>query len=247
MLLPVFAPTIHQPYVVKFDGTAYLRHNSAVASDSTKFTFFFWARRNVLTQDFVFAIVNNGGAGQDQRLEISFDGVTAPLRIKARNSAGTDILEVDSSNIGDTDWHSYLGSFDLTDTGKRHLYIDNVSDLATVNIYTNDTIELSGGAGPEAYIANREILGVPNLRFNGDMAQFWFDSGTYIDLSIAANRAKFITSLNRPVDLGTTGNFPTGSTPDVFLNGALPGWITNKGTGGGFTEFGTVTAATTRP
>ena len=244
-----FAPsTPYAPYAVTFDGTDdYLSYTASTSSDSKQFTFSFWVRRNAITQDWIFALVNNGGAGTDRRLEFLFDGATAPLRIVGRSSAGTDILDVSSSNIGDTNWHHYMGSFDLTDTGKRHIYIDNVSDLATVSTYTNATIEMGGGAGPETYIANRDAAGASTIRLNGDMAQFWFESGTYIDLSNAANRAKFVSTLVRPVNMGATGNIPTGSSPDVYLEGVLAGWATNKGTGGGFTTNGTLTTASTSP
>jgi len=242
-----FAPsTPYAPYAVTFDGTNdYLSYTASTSSDSKQFTFSFWVRRNVITQDWIFALVNNGGAGTDRRLEFFFDG--GPLAVRGRSSAGTDLLEVYSSDINDTDWHHYMGSFDLSDTGKRHLYIDNVSDLATVFVYTNGTIEMGGGAGPQTYIANREAAGASTLRLNGDMAQFWFESGTYIDLSDAGNRAKFVSALVRPVDMGVDGSIPTGSSPDVYLEGVLAGWATNKGTGGGFTTNGTLTTASTSP
>lgn len=250
MFLPSISPPNYIPLAVTFDGTNdYLKKTSgASCTDSSKFTFSFWARRNApITQDWIFAIHSVGGPGDDKRLDIRFDGATAPLLINAKNSSGTELLEVLTSNIGDTDWHHYMGSFDVTDTGKRHLYVDGISDLATINIYTSGTIELSGGASPNYIVANQVDLGGSALMFNGDMAQFYFESDVYIDLSVAANRAKFISPTGRPVNMGPNGTVPTGSRPDFFLDGALAGWATNKGTGGGFTTVGTLTEAATRP
>lgn len=234
---------------VTFDGSNdFLRKLSgASATDSTKFTFSFWARRNALTQDWLFAIHNEGGASDDKRLQIFFDGATAPLKIMAKNAGGTDILELVSSNIGDTNWHHYAGSFDLTDTGKRHLYIDGVSDIASVSIYTNDTIQMSGGGDPKYIVGNQERFGGAALMFNGDMAQFYFESDLYIDLSNASNLAKLISVAGNPVDMGSDGSLVSGTTPDIFLNGALAGWSTNKGSGGGFEEVGALTTAGSAP
>ena len=78
-------------------------------------------------------------------------------------------------------------------------------------------------------------------KFNGDLADFWLDPGTYIDLSDPANRRKFRDASGNPVYLGADGSKPTGTAPDIFLSGNTEDWHTNKGTGGGFTENGALT------
>jgi len=69
----------------------------------------------------------------------------------------------------------------------------------------------------------------------------------FVDLSIEANRRKFIDAIGKPVDLGVDGSTPTGTAPLIFLSGTTIDWHTNKGSGGGFTEVGALTTATTSP
>ncbi len=70
------------------------------------------------------------------------------------------------------------------------------------------------------------------------MADFWFDD-TYLDPTDADNLAKFITAAGGPVDLGGSGELPTGSAPLIFLQGPAASFATNKGTGGNFSVSGT--------
>jgi hypothetical protein len=74
--------------------------------------------------------------------------------------------------------------------------------------------------------------------FTGSLGDIWFMPGLYIDLSIEANRRRFISAAGEPVYLGANGEGPTGAVPLVYLSGALASWHTNKGTGGGFTLTG---------
>jgi hypothetical protein len=75
-------------------------------------------------------------------------------------------------------------------------------------------------------------------KFNGDVADLWWAPGVYLDLTVTANRRKFISADRRPVPLGANGQTPTGSAPLIFLSGDLAAWHTNKGTGGGLTQTG---------
>ena len=75
------------------------------------------------------------------------------------------------------------------------------------------------------------------------IADFYFNPTTYIDLSVTANRRKFISASLHPVDRGATGSIPTGTAPIMYQSGAVASWQTNKGTGGGFTLTGALTAS----
>jgi hypothetical protein len=83
-----------------------------------------------------------------------------------------------------------------------------------------------------------------NALISADMADLWYAPGVYIDFSVEMNRRKFISAAGKPVDLGSSGQRPTGSAPLVLLSGATEGWHINKGTGGGFIENGALTTAT---
>ncbi|MBW8052029.1 MAG: hypothetical protein FVQ77_17145 [Cytophagales bacterium] len=82
--------------------------------------------------------------------------------------------------------------------------------------------------------------------FNGDVAELYL-TDEYLDISVLANRRKFIDASGKPVDLGADGSAPTGTAPLVFFSGATDDWHTNKGSGGGFTEIGALTDAASSP
>jgi hypothetical protein len=58
---------------------------------------------------------------------------------------------------------------------------------------------------------------------------------SYIDLSDANNRAKFLAN-----NIKADGSVPTGTPPPVFKWGAAAKWSTNRGTGGNPTVHGAV-------
>jgi len=120
-----------------------------------------------------------------------------------------------------------------------HCYINDVANLTTlVNSstntldYTRDSwrIGASQGAG--------------NQKFNGEIGQLYFNPVAYLDFSVESNRRLFVTAGIKPVDLGAAGATPTGTAPLIFMNNTLATWETNLGTGGGFTETGSITAGT---
>lgn len=75
-----------------------------------------------------------------------------------------------------------------------------------------------------------------------NMADFWFQTGVDLlesDGTVSsATLDKFVTADLKPVDLGATGQLPTGSTPVIFLHrsktGAATDFAVNLGTGGAF-------------
>lgn len=71
------------------------------------------------------------------------------------------------------------------------------------------------------------------------------------NITVKANRRKFISANGKPVFLGTDGSKPTGTPPIVFLsqqrNDTPNTFNINRGTGGDFTITGTLTESTTSP
>lgn len=166
------------------------------------------------------------------------------LLIDATNAAGSQILGMYLSSIESSDgWVHALASWDQASGGARQFYKNDVSG---VNVYSNsdDTIDYTdGSSGYNGFSVN----GSGAQKFNGDIADFWFMPGVHIDLSVEANRRKFIDANGKPVNLGSDGSTPTGSAPPIFLSGATGSWHTNKGSGGGFTLNGTLATASTSP
>lgn len=222
------------PVGAAFDGATYLKRAGGLtgAADSKLLTFSCWLRRASSASAYIMDAVTalNGGTDRSS-IVISGDH----FYITGYNAAGTFIAQIQSiASIPVGPWVHVLASFDLGNPAKCHLYVDDVSTVQP-NLYTNDTIDFTM---PDWGVGALASGGAP---FTGSMADLWFAPGIYLDLSIEANRRKFIDSAGDPVDLGANGNVPTGASPLVFFSGALAAWHTNKATGGGFTKVGTLT------
>lgn len=153
----------------------------------------------------------------------------------------SNILRMTSSAfLAGSGWKHLLASWDLA-AGATHLYVNDVSDKALVTGPTNNTIN---------YTRTDHLVGARDggsNKINADLADLYINHAAYLDLSVEANRRKFISATGKPVYLGASGQGPTGSSPLVFLSGPTASWETNRGTGGGFTESGALTDATTSP
>lgn len=225
-------PTDDDPVVASFDGsTTFLKRAGGLtgASDSKSVTFSFWVN---LSSDENKVILAGASAlnGATQR-GVAIVLQSGFIEVGGWNSAGTVILDQKSSVLPLGRWVHVLGSFDLSNAARKHLYIDDVSDLTSLT-FTDDTIDFT--------IADWGIGAMPNasLKLDGPIADLWFAPGVYLDLSNVSNRRKFVTATRGPVSLGSDGSVPTGSAPLVFMSGTLSSWHTNKGAGGGFTLTG---------
>ena len=165
-------------------------------------------------------------------------GGTQALSIRADDGASI-ILQVNTldNTLLPDQWYHVLFSFDLSDTNRRHLYINDVPSLDNITTYTDANMVFD--AANFAFCSR----GTTGTQSEMGAADFWLQPGLYIDFSIEENRRAFIDAAGNPVDLGTDGSGPTGTAPDIFLSGDTDDWHTNKGTGGGFTENGTLTTA----
>jgi hypothetical protein len=82
---------------------------------------------------------------------------------------------------------------------------------------------------------------------NACLAEVYINLAEYVDLSVEANRRKFISSAGKPVNLGASGSVPTGTAPIMYFKGPASAFPTNLGTGGNFTVTGTLTDGSTNP
>ena len=140
----------------------------------------------------------------------------------------------------DSTWHNLLVSVDLTDTGKRHIYVDGVSVSGSWTTYTNSTIDFT--------TINHSVGALSSGGFKAgiSLSQLWMDFGVYIDFSSESNRDKFYVSGKAP-DLGADGSEPAGSSPILYAPNGDPSTSTddgNEGTGGNYTMSGAVTDVT---
>ena len=230
--------TSDSPYIpngVEFDGTNDYLSSGLTTTDSKQGTISFWVNTDV-------AAFGRVHAAQSFNMTVSIDAV-GEVRLTARSATDASsvlILESQVGVISPGTWHHVIASWDLSNPANRHIYVDDVDQFASAPTYVDDLIDYTtttaigadtGGSG----------------KLDGNLADLWFDYGTYIDLSVAANRRMFLDANGFPVDLGSDGSRPTGSPPDIFLSGDTATWHTNDGTGGGFTENGALTDALTDP
>jgi hypothetical protein len=159
---------------------------------------------------------------------------TGQLQLFARNAAGTTILDIDTDTLLlPNQWFHVCGSVDLSDVADRYIFIDDVSSDLTVTTYTDDDIDFTtNNASVGGRVDGSQL-------FNGSLAEVWLEDGLFIDFSVEVNRRDFISTNGRPVSLGSDGSGP-GVSPLVYLSGQDGDFPTNKGTGGGFTENGSL-------
>ena len=234
-----------------FDGTNdYMTRGAGLtdAADSKQFTFAAWVRLDG----------GDGAAGTLLSSTTTVGGATTKLLILraasnvfgaiANNSAGTQILSIGTTGTytASATWLHVLMSFDLSDTAKRFIYINDVDDTTgSPTTYTDDTMDMTAadwGSG-----------GFPSggNKLNGCLAEVWFTPGLYLDLSNVYWRRKFISASGKPVHLGTTGALPTGTAPLIYHHlddaEAVANFATNRGTGGDFAITGTLVTADSSP
>lgn len=229
---------------VSFDGTNdYLSRGSKLtgAADGKQGLVSFWVNPQLAaTNQYIYIGQNLSSLMRYQ----AFLNTTNQIQFDARNSAGTTILSMQSASgaFGTAGWRHVLATWDLA-AGVGQIYVNDVSDRAGSPTLTNDTIPYSSDTSFFNVGANTSAA----LKLNAYIADLYINFATTLDLSVEANRRKFISSGLKPVSLGANGETPTGSSPIVFLANPLASWETNLGTGGGFTENGALTAAPSSP
>lgn len=182
---------------------------------------------------------------------ITIDFGQLNFTLSSAGGAATLIATSALATLTDGLWHHFAFSANTNFAAGAKLVklmIDGVADAfsmvqdldAAFDIELDDT-DWAIGTRPSS----------PGTRtFQGDMAEFYV-TNSYLDVSVPANLAKFYNS-GVPVDLGATGNLPTGTAAVVYEtlgDGETPAskFAINKGTGGGWTLTGTLTTSATSP
>jgi len=210
-------------------------------ADGKAFTFSFWIKPNGSNnlQTLIFEVVGSGLTVFG--LEKWTDNT---IILFARNPATSTILLLTGSTaITDSSgWKHVCGCIDLSDTGKRFMYVNGVAETLNVTTYVNDVIDF---AGSKSYYFGTQHGTTKTLFLHGSVADFWFND-SYFDLSDSGNRAKFYNG--GPVNLGSNGETPTGSSPVLFLKNPYNTFTVNSGTGGDWTSVtGTLETDTFAP
>lgn len=229
-LLPFFlGGASYAPNFVQFDGSNdYLTRGAGLTglSDGKQLTISFWYYDLNKNNDNQKLISTQSGGFQ-----MLFDDVNGRHNLIA--GSAFNVSTPDDTDNFDANRHHIIISVDVTSTSKRWVYIDGVDASPNWNSYNNTNIDLTE--------TNWSIGADPNSinKLQAAIADLWMDD-SYIDISNSDNLNKFIKDGN-PVDLGASGENPTGSSPILFHTGDASAFPTNAGTGGGMTENGSLT------
>eukprot|EP00951_Prasinocladus_malaysianus_P002740 scaffold19421_cov30-Prasinocladus_malaysianus.AAC.3 len=143
---------------------------------------------------------------------------------------------------GKREWRHVLMSWDLNAT-TVHVYVNDVVPSLSVLVAPQNTA--TGWSGSAWAIG---ATASSSFHLNGCMSEV-YASREYLDVSVEANRRKFVSASGAPVSLGADGSLPTGSQPDIYLSGPSSNWASgmNFGSGPAFTVVGAVTECGTSP
>lgn len=224
-----------------FDGTNdYMLRGGDLtgAADGSKGLVSFWYKSSANGQQDILCSTG-------LTVEIFIDtGNTAQIKIEATGGAIVLILATESESFPAT-WHHLIASWDMADRSRMWLYIDDLPDFTVRRAVLGSTLDYTS--------TNWEVGVSPTNtdKLNGDLAELYFNPTVYLDLSVIKNRRKFITSDLKPVDLGVSGELPTGTPPIIYLHlddgEAVANFATNRGSGGDFTITGALTTSATSP
>ena len=239
------------PEGVSFDGhlgnsaTDYLLRTTPLTgqADSKTFTvstFIYWQENTSAT---LFYLGNNN-------FNCFLANGGSRVSITAKNASGTTVLRFEAPTtdiVPRNTWVNVQMSFDLSDTSKRHIYVNGVDITAacfagSYPVYVNDNIDFTPAAGSGNADTSYRIGASysAQAKFGGRLAHLFLDY-TYRDLSVTANRRLFIDADGKPSD-----TIP--SSPIIYLpmtDAATAG--SNSGTGGDFTAVGTLATAERGP
>lgn len=243
-LLTLLSSSAYRALGVTFDGTNdYMVRGGGLtgAVDSRLGMASFWVNLNGgdAATMFVFR-----GAANGPRLVRSNANLWAVTLLNAAGTSSFTIRAATQSVVA-TGWQHVLVSWS-TDAAAGakigQIYIDDVSDPGT---FTDADAAFDIDYTDTDHAIGADTAGTAKL--NADLADMavWF--GERLDLSVVANRRKFISVAGKPVPLGVDGSGPTGTPPIVFQRGPAATFAINRGTGGDFTVTGALTDAATSP
>lgn len=228
---------------VLFDGNEYLTAQSLLGEQSsTRYTMSFWFSVPTITQQMDFFT--------DASL-VAETRFNAGGKLYRKNDlVGGGSVTVQSMNevAGlDSNWH-HLAISQRVDAkgGKTLVYLDG-DPLGVDAFGTNTSLPFdfigNGGWGVGARFGGGNV-------YSGELAEFYFAVGVFVDLSNAECLKRFRTVDGHPADLGVDGSDATGDQPIVYLSlrsNLGQEFATNRGFGGNFMVVGTPSPSATSP
>jgi hypothetical protein len=213
-----------EPMSTRFNGTtSKLVNNSLSFSGTDEGTVAFWVYVPTSWEQLrtLFNIRLSGGG---VTLTVLTDH-TGRLRF---NLTGVDGYTTPSSTFSTDRWHHVIWSYRAGSGGWNNVSVDGSGTLLTATSLTSATLSINGS---QAMVLVGTEDGGGGF-FDGDLGHVYINLNTAIDLTVQANREKFILA-GEPVNLGGNGQLPTGSTPEFYFNGGAS--MQNLGSAGTLT------------
>lgn len=248
---------------VHFDGTSLLKRTGLIGTPGPKFTASGWMRSQYdgnTSRTFITLFQANGtdtGAQGIGGSTVFVDtGVTKDLLVSALETTEFESPGVPygagwswfKSSLGFQNdvWYHFLVSVDTSVTPAiKKFYLNGVSVALDLNFNDGLPVPMTLDFFNRTFYVNDWKIAGGTQPAIQDMADVWI-STEFLDIDDAAVRAKFIAA-GKPVSLGSTGQLPSGRTPEICFSGDASGFVTNRGTGGAFTLVGSVTDVGSSP
>ena len=142
-------------------------------------------------------------------------------------------------------WTHYLLSIDMDSQVNSRLFINDEEYAISW-----DTFDTGTNIPWDVFTSVKYLFpaNYPLFRVEYDNAELYL-TNEYLDLSVEANRRKFINADGTPPPLGVDGRLPTFTQPLLYMSGDATVWNagTNKGSAANLTTTGTFTDSTYEP
>jgi hypothetical protein len=156
---------------------------------------------------------------------------TCEIQVYQATPFGTKQYDANFNPLPNQQWHVLVSV--NTDTKVVQLFVNDIQYMPTSGGWTG-TGQMPGSSGVGA------VTVVDVGAFGGvypAVANIWeMATPGWVDLTVVANRRKFINADKSPVDLGANGQTPFGTPPNIYLaaySGVATDLTINRGTAGG--------------
>jgi hypothetical protein len=156
------------------------------------------------------------------------------VRLEAKTASGgrLTVSVYSDGGSGNVTVYAAAGSTQFVTGQYYHMFAEWAG--GTINVWINGVL-----MGTRAYTTltmngeNLTQMGIGSTSTGsqywlGSLAHVWISPTQRLDLSLQANREKFVLA-GVPVDLGANGQLPTGTPPEWYYDGDAPAW-SNQGT-----------------
>ena len=224
-VVPVPAPAF-EARSTRFDGAnANLSADDLSVSGGNVYTLSFWFRRNDASWTASRTLFQMR-EGSTVALQIT---TATNGRITVNHGAGISWTSPTGTFATQT-WHHVMVSVIANAGGgsRFHICVDGGAPLTGLNDVSGSDLTMEG------MTIGRTSLGATTTNsgnVNADIGHFYLNLGTSLDFSDANERAKFIEN-GQPVNLGGSGQLPTGTAPLFYFDGGAT--MANFGTAGAF-------------